>query len=152
MARGATKVEDPAAPGEGSDAPKTSKRRCVQSACVPCRKRKSKVSAQRRCGPDPSCRVLLSAPRTERPMSWPAQHPHATSILICLRSPKCGMPTDDSLTHKCDIVRRRHPQVRNMCRRIQNRMFLRRGLRIAPHHQRPHSREAHAALCFLGRE
>ncbi|KAF1975996.1 hypothetical protein BU23DRAFT_552003 [Bimuria novae-zelandiae CBS 107.79] len=47
MARGAIKGEDGAGPaGE----PKASKRRCVQSACVPCRKRKSKCD-----GSTPNC-------------------------------------------------------------------------------------------------
>ena len=43
MARSAVAVKhEDADPGAG-DGPKASKRRCVQSACVPCRKRKSKV-------------------------------------------------------------------------------------------------------------
>jgi len=42
MARGAIVKHEDAESGPAGE-PKASKRRCVQSACVPCRKRKSKV-------------------------------------------------------------------------------------------------------------
>lgn len=45
MARG-TAIKEEDATGSAAE-PKASKRRCVQSACVPCRKRKSKVGSPR---------------------------------------------------------------------------------------------------------
>lgn len=52
MARGQTikQEETEAGPEPASSGSRASKRKCVQSACVPCRKRKSKVgeSAQHR--------------------------------------------------------------------------------------------------------
>lgn len=47
MARGAAATQPDDGDAQQGE-PKGSKRRCVQSACVPCRKRKSKVSGHLR--------------------------------------------------------------------------------------------------------
>ncbi|KAF2184347.1 hypothetical protein K469DRAFT_181613 [Zopfia rhizophila CBS 207.26] len=58
---GAGKDEDLHSSGSpGQNEPKTSKRRCVQSACVPCRKRKSKCD-----GGTPMCATCMAVYKTE---------------------------------------------------------------------------------------
>ena len=100
MARGAHVKQEDAEPE-----PKASKRRCVQSACVPCRKRKSKVG-----NPD----RLLS--------SWAASL-RGGGALADDDNRLCGMQYGDSAL--TTPVRRLPSRLRNMRRSLQDAMFLR---------------------------
>jgi hypothetical protein len=104
--------DDQDTPAQGES--KASKRRCVQSACVPCRKRKSKVSA---------IEQLVMAQMGDGRIASADQSciAHYHSSLQFGSSPAPMMAVTDAPP----TVRRRHSCLRNMHRCLQDRMLLR---------------------------